>query len=88
MTTTGAGGSAILLPNGNVLVAGGWNGTSALSNAELYSPLTAAWSNAGTMTTGRIHADAIQLSNGNILIMAGIYNMNGDPLTSAELYTP
>jgi hypothetical protein len=88
MNTAGAGGSVMLLTNGNVLAAGGWSGTSALTDAELYNPTTAAWTNAGSMTTGRINPDAFLLSNGNVLIMSGIYNMNGDPLTSAELYNP
>jgi hypothetical protein len=30
--------TATLLPNGRVLIAGGWNGTNSLESTELYTP--------------------------------------------------
>jgi hypothetical protein len=30
--------TATLLPNGGVLIAGGWNGTNSLESTELYTP--------------------------------------------------
>ena len=94
-TTSGAGtlvtgrGShtAALLPNGKVLVAGGYGG-GYLSSAELYDPATG-WttSGAGTLATGRIRHTATLLPNGKVLV-AGGENVTGSYLNSAELYTP
>src|SRR5262249_15960105 len=57
-TATGSMGTgrefhtATLLPNGRVLVAGGYNG-SYLSSAELYDPGTGTWTATGSMGTAR-----------------------------------
>src|SRR5881409_3027939 len=46
--------TATLLPNGKVLVAGGYNSVSGyLSSAELYDPATATWSSTGNLNTAR-----------------------------------
>ena len=78
--------SAALLPNGKVLVAGGFNG-SALASAELYDPATATWSTTGNLGTGRGFATATLLPNGKVLV-AGGEGGNGTSLASAELYDP
>jgi hypothetical protein len=47
MNTAGIGHSATRLANGQVLVAGGWNGSdlspTVLASAELYDPATGKW---------------------------------------------
>jgi len=78
------GAVATLLKSGNVLVAGGWNGTP-LSSAELYHPATNTWSAAGTMASPRQFATATRLTNGNVLVAGG---WNGTYLSSAEIYHP
>jgi len=77
-----------LLPNGKVLVAGGYNDTylgSYLPSAELYDPVTGTWTPTGSMNIARECHTATLLSNGQVLV-AGGYNDNY--LSSAELYDP
>ena len=67
--------TATLLPNGKVLVAGGWGGGSgaldALDSAELYDPSTGTWSRTGNLVTGRYAHTATQLQNGKVLVAGG-----------------
>ena len=79
----GAGASATLLSDGQVLIAGGEDANfNLLSSAELYNPVTGTWSVTGSMATGRVGQSATLLSNGQVL-MAG-----GSTATTAELYNP
>ncbi|MGO9464847.1 MAG: kelch repeat-containing protein, partial [Isosphaeraceae bacterium] len=73
--------TATLLPNGQVLVAGGDNGSGYLSSAELYNPATGQWS-----FGPRDNAMVTVLPNGLVLV-AGGYNGSAY-LSSAELYNP
>ena len=52
--------TATLLPNGKVLVAGGYNGSAVLSSAELYDPATGTWTATGSLEhrTRPSHGDA------------------------------
>ena len=46
--------TATLLPNGKVLVAGGYDGNSGyLTSAELYDPATGTWTATGSLNTAR-----------------------------------
>ena len=74
------GHTATLLPNGKVLVAGGYNG-GALTSAELYDPATGTWSPTGSLTYGRSNHTATLLNNGKVLVAGG------GP-TQCELYDP
>ena len=82
-----AGHTATLLPNGMVLVAGGFNyGIGGyLASAELYDPASGTWSATGSLITARAGHTATLLSNGKVLIAGG---SSGEPLASAELYDP
>ena len=42
-----------MLSNGNVLVAGGFDGVNSLSSAELYDPASGTWSATGSLNTAR-----------------------------------
>ena len=76
--------TATLLPNGKVLVAGGY-GAGTLDSAELYDPATGAWSATGSLNTARERHTATLLPNGKVLVAGGY----GDgTLDSAELYDP
>jgi len=78
--------TATLLPSGEVLVAGGNQGTYAfLDSAQRYDPATNTWSNAGTLVARDAHT-ATLLPSGKVLV-AGGYG-NGGPLGSAQLYDP
>jgi GH25 family lysozyme M1 (1,4-beta-N-acetylmuramidase) len=79
--------TATLLPNGKVLVAGGTDYTNTLASAELYDPITGAWTATGSMNTARDFHTATLLPNGKVLV-AGGYDTNGPSLTTAELYDP
>src|SRR6266478_8008026 len=78
--------TATLLPNGKVLVAGGYDGVNYLTSAELYDPATGTWTATGSLDTARYRHTATLLPNGNVLVAGGV-NSSGS-LASAELYDP
>jgi hypothetical protein len=53
-----------LLPNGEVLAAGGDNSTS----AELYNPMTGTWTSTGSMATVASSAGSVLLQNGQVFL--------------------
>jgi hypothetical protein len=86
MTRQRAVHTATLLPNGNVLVAGGFAGDEkSLASTELFDPATGMFASAGDMSAPRSGHTATLLSTGKILIAGGY---NGNYLASAELYDP
>jgi hypothetical protein len=82
-------GAATLLPDGRVLVAGGWAFTSAtdpsLASAEIYDPASNSWTSTGSMSVGRGSPSMLALADGRVLAMAGV-----DPtyhvLATTEIY--
>lgn len=85
VTTSLAGRTTTLLPNGKVLIAGGLVGTDEYSDsAEIYDPATGSFAATAHMIWGRGYATATLLPNGKVLIAAGIDNYVG----TAELYDP
>jgi hypothetical protein len=79
--------SAALLPNGQVLVAGGVNFTSGfLAEAELYNPSTGAWVTTGSMNSARQMFTATLLNNGQVLAAGGVSDGVGHKPAQAELY--
>src|SRR6516165_10279290 len=65
------GHTATLLPNGNVVVAGGENNNLAVASTEVYSPLTSSWTNSGNLNVARSNASALLLPNGMVLVAGG-----------------
>jgi Galactose oxidase, central domain len=83
MVTARYGHTATLLPNGQVLVAGG-DATGV--TPQLYDPATGVWTATGSMVTARDFHTATLLPNGQVLVVGGI-GASGF-LASAELYDP
>jgi N-acetylneuraminic acid mutarotase len=75
-----------LLPNGKVLVAGGWGISGITNRAELYDPATGTWTTTGSMTHARYLHTATLLPNGKVLVTGG--EDSSGFLSSAELYDP
>jgi hypothetical protein len=78
--------AATLLPNGRVLIAGGYGNTNS-SSTELYDPTTNSFAaTTAAMNAGRPSPTATLLPNGKILIAGGQAGFQF--LSSTELYTP
>jgi Kelch motif len=103
MHTARARDTATLLPDGQVLVAGGWctgrdtrvcalgNIGNSLTSAELYNPATGKWTLTGSMHTGRAFHSATLLATGRVLVAGGLnYCYDGVCIDTktAELYNP
>ncbi|HEV2837241.1 MAG TPA: kelch repeat-containing protein [Pyrinomonadaceae bacterium] len=85
MTERRAAHTATLLPDGRVLIAGGFTGGNTFTSAELFDPAAEVFKAAGNMSVARAGHTATLLSNGKVLIAGGY---NGNYLASAELYDP
>ena len=75
--------AAALLPDGQVLIVGGYHRGLTVSVAELYNPSTGAFTTTGSLNTPRYGASATLLNNGKVLIAGGA---SGNATT--ELYDP
>ncbi len=82
--------TSTLLPNGKVLVAGGYNGisfTSAIAEAQNYDPATGTWSAPCSMSVAHAAHTATLLPTGKVLVAGGNNNSTG-VLAVSELYDP
>jgi WD40 repeat protein len=81
------GHTATLLPNGKVLIVGGWNQSGRSSTAELYDSETEAFEYTGGLMAPRQGMTATLLKNGQVLIAGGDSARNS-PQPVAEIYDP
>jgi WD40 repeat protein len=95
MGTARYGAAAAPLPDGRVLVAGGYYddalGDHYLASAEVFNPGTGTFSSAGlgAMGTARRGAVAAVLPDGRVLVAGGSYNDGSEhSLASAEVFNP
>jgi N-acetylneuraminic acid mutarotase len=95
MTTPRQHQAATLLPDGNVLVVGGYhpNVPGSYTNAEVYDPSTGTWTVTGRMIEDRTaHPTATLLRDGKVLVAGGQRGWTPSALdatlASAELYDP
>ena len=75
-----------MLPNGLVLIAGGYNDISQIASAELYNPATGTWTTTGSLATARENHTATLLPNGLVVVTGGIGSVGY--LAGVELYNP
>jgi len=87
MTTARSSPSATLLPDGRVLIAGGYY-AGALNSAELYDPVTGTFTATGNMVTTQGEHKATLLNNGKVLITGGDIDKTYGRSTNPELYDP
>ena len=84
-------GPPSVLPNGDVLVAGGHDvNVVDYATAELYDPTTNKWTFTGSLNVSRRYPVQVELADGEVLVATGSH---GPPtctryLSSAELYNP
>ena len=101
MTLTGAmsaprvGASAVLLPNGKVLMAGGENWVDipkTYTSAELYDPSSGRFVPTGEMSDPRQYATTVLLKTGQVLVAGGYHlddkGLATGGLVTAEIYDP
>jgi N-acetylneuraminic acid mutarotase len=89
LVTARSGHTATLLPNGKVLVVGGYGSNGApLASAELYDPAKGTWATTGSLAAARFHHTATLLPNGKVLVVGGYGGSTSGNLASAEVYDP
>ncbi|MFN8637341.1 MAG: kelch repeat-containing protein [Chloroflexota bacterium] len=81
-----SGHTAALLPNGQVLVAGGRDAETSLSSAERYEPAGNAWAPAGTLVAARWLPASALLPDGRLLLSGG--RVGNSSLAFVEQYDP
>jgi hypothetical protein len=82
-------GTATLLEDGKVLVAGGYAASGLpIASATIFDPKTGKFTPTGSMTTPRALHTATRLPDGTVLIVGGISYTNAETLGSAEIYDP
>jgi hypothetical protein len=81
-----------VLPNGNILVTGGWDGANARSDAEVYTPgvgvAAGVWTTVAGMSSGRYNHTATLLLTGKVLVCGGQTGAAAVVTATCDLFTP
>ena len=87
MAVARSGHAAIVLPNGEVLVAGGYGADQLLASAEVFDPRTKRWRRTGSPPVAQAPTVALLLATGKVLLGVG---GTGPPIptTGLVLYDP
>ena len=88
MSVARAGHTATLLPNGDVLITGGFDDGKALASAEIYHAQTRTFTATSAMSVARDRHAATRLQNGAILITGGNRGQGVQTVETAEVYDP
>jgi len=79
--------AAAELPNGNILVAGGFDLGVTFADSEIYNWHTGLWTVTASMNNARSAPVAVQLENGRVMVVGGL-DGDGTILNTAEIYDP
>lgn len=79
------GSKSLLLPNGNVLLIGGYDGVNVLSTCHLYDPSTNSLAPAIPLPAGRLIHTATLLPSGNVLVTGGASTNTYTSVTNSVL---
>ena len=74
-----------MLPDGRVLVVGGWDGTSgtwAMASAEIYDPALGTFAPTGGLSSGRYDAQGVLLADGRVLAFGDAQQYGNAPAQS------
>lgn len=88
MAVARASATITVLPNGNILVTGGWDGATARSDAEVYSPGGNSWVTVAGMSAGRFNHTATLLNTGSVLVCGGQTSLAAAVTNTCDLFTP
>lgn len=80
--------TATLLPDGKVLVAGGFDGSAFLASAEIFDPVAGTFTATGTMLAARSSFSAVLLAHGPAATNGKVLVAGGDSAKTAELFDP
>ena len=87
MNTGRTAATATALPEGQVLVTGGYDSSGlALASTELYDPVSGQWTGTGAMRGARYFHTATLLPDGNVLLAGGANDVGS--LATTELHVP
>lgn len=87
MSTGRTAATATLLPEGQVLVTGGYDSSGrAQASTELYDPASGQWKGTGAMRDARYFHTATLLPDGNVLLAGGTNDV--EALATTELHVP
>jgi hypothetical protein len=75
------------LPDGRILVAGGWTGSGATASIELFDPSIGAFAPGPGMSVARMDGTATSLDSGDVLLVGGSSQTNR-PTASVDRYSP
>src|SRR5207302_3716100 len=79
------------LLNGNILVAGGYDGSLAgppnFADSEIYDQHTGTWTVISPMNQARAAPVSLRLKDGRVMVIGG-FDENFNVLNSAEIYNP
>lgn len=88
MNTVREGHAAVLLPNGDVFVTGGYNSKDDnLNTCEIYSPFLDVWSDAPSMHEERVNHGCVLLPNNTVMVIGGFGVISFQSISSCEIFT-
>jgi virginiamycin B lyase len=88
MTTPRFSHTADVLPDGRILVVGGFSGSATLATAEIWDPTTGTFAPTGSLHSPRASHASATLSDGRVLVAGGVSTRGGSALATAEIYDP